>query len=122
MHVPVYITVTVWRVLIRFVSSLRAKPTLNQVSRKYRHSILSKTSKTQSILVSTKPSIEFFDNIEYRTSSTIIPVVVNGKPRVVFIFIRFAFFFQTLVKRHQEFTLIYNSECSKARPKSGLVF
>ena len=33
MHVPVYITVTVWRVLIRFVSSLRAKPTLNQVPR-----------------------------------------------------------------------------------------
>ena len=28
-------------------------------------------------------------------------------------------FIQTLVQRHKEFTIIYNSECSKPRPKSG---
>ena len=66
-----YVT-TLWRKIILplFLSSLRAKPTLNQV---YIESIdiryYRKRQKLK-VSVSKKPSIEFFDNIEYRTSTT----------------------------------------------------
>ena len=60
-----------------FVSSLRAKATLNQVSNVSTFDIIENVK--LKVSVSTKPSIEFFDNIEYRTSTSVNILTFDGE-------------------------------------------